>query len=228
MKALAGGSLAAILLAGGVLAAIAVSQGHSHPPIHTHTTPAIVTVVRSVTSPTAGSTSVPAVPPGQVATGTGGTGAGSISTPSRPPPGFTAFISTAFDTYYPSDWSVAYSERRITSYNETKFVSSTGSSFVRVDRSPGQTPDPAAKAGGLEAGEKGAPGYQEIHFRAITLNGQQAFEWTFKVPDSTSPEKVDYFRNVGSDGFAVLGGGTDFASAQRVALVIVGTLRPGQ
>lgn len=119
---------------------------------------------------------------------------------------------------------MAYRDRPIGDYRETKFVSPGGSSFVRIDRSPGRAMDPAVKARSLERLDRGAAGYRELRFDPITINGQIAFEWVFTSPDSTSPEKIDYFRNVGRDGFAILGGGHDFRTAQRAALVIAGTL----
>jgi len=69
----------------------------------------------------------------------------------------------------------------------------------------------------------GPDGQERLSFEPSTLDGRDAFEWTFRVGSS---RRIDIFLVVGSDGYAVLGQVSGFDSVIRTARCVAGSIQP--
>ncbi len=209
---------AAVLLIAGAAAAILLmrSSGASRPSgLAGRTVSAQLTTPPRRTAPTSPTAPQPS-DRGSTQTSTMG-----ANVPSSPSSTTSTYQADTYAVRRQSDWTVASDNQPTRGYFETEFRSPDGQSFVRIDHIPGETADPATKAGQVESATRSSAGYQRIAFETVSLAGRPGFEWIFKIRDSASPEKVDFFTNTGSDGYAILGGGPAFgpalSAARRVA-----------
>jgi hypothetical protein len=147
--------------------------------------------------------------------------------PAAPPDDTTVADTDTYttDTYsadYPSGWSVTEDDVDKGAYSETKIESPGGGATVLIDRTPGSPQDPQAQAEGVERDTATTPGYRRISFGTADLGGRPGFIWVFELP---SGRRVDFFTNAGGGRFAILGHGTDFATAESAARTVAETLR---
>jgi serine/threonine protein kinase len=155
--------------------------------------------------------------------------AATVTTPAPPaestPPAETGTATYTAGTYaadYPAGWAIVEDDVDKGAYTETKFQSPDGSAAVLIDRTPGSPLDPPLEAQGVEVDTARTPGYRRLVFHRTTLGGKPGFVWIFQLP---SGPRVDYFTNVGGGRFAVLGTGSDFATARVAARSVAASLR---
>ena len=143
-----------------------------------------------------------------------------------PPPetgsGFDTYTAGTYEADYPAGWEIVEDDVDKGAYTETKIQSPDGSAAVLIDRTPGSPLDPPLEAQGVEVDTARTPGYQRLVFHRTTLGGKPGFVWIFRLP---SGPRVDYFTNVGGGRFAVLGTGSDFATARAAARGVAASLR---
>jgi tRNA A-37 threonylcarbamoyl transferase component Bud32 len=195
---LAGALLGAIVLAGGLLAA-GVFSGNDEPKPKAKPKPATVTT--TTPSSNGGGKQIETTPASDVAT----------------------YTASSYTAEYPADWKVAEDDVLKTTYSRTKFVSPDKSQSVLIDHSPGADNPPAESATAVEAATSKTPGYTRLSFEATTINGADAFEWTFKIG---STRKIDIFLTAGGDGYAVLGEGADFEAVIGHARDVAASIQP--
>jgi hypothetical protein len=135
---------------------------------------------------------------------------------------YTGYSTVGYTAEYPADWRIGEDHVLKTTYSRTSFLADDGSE-VDIDHSPGQTTGPETSATKVEADTAKTPGYKRLSFESTTLNGRDAFEWTFQVG---SERKIDIFLTAGGDGFAVLGKGPDFQSVIGVTRHVAGSIQP--
>jgi hypothetical protein len=135
---------------------------------------------------------------------------------------YTSYTTDGYSAEYPADWRISEDNVLKTTYSRTSFVAPDGSE-VLIDHSPGQDAAPEASADKVEKETAKTAGYQRLSFESTTLNGQDAFEWTFQIG---SERKIDIFLTAGGDGFAVLGKGSDFESVIGIARHVAGSIQP--
>ncbi len=135
---------------------------------------------------------------------------------------YTGYTTDGYSAEYPADWSIGEDHVLKTTYSRTSFLADDGSE-VDIDHSPGQDTDPETSATQVESDTAKTAGYKRLSFESTTLNGRDAFEWTFQIG---SERKIDIFMTAGGDGFAVLGKGPDFQSVIGVARHVAGSIQP--
>jgi serine/threonine protein kinase len=134
---------------------------------------------------------------------------------------YTTYSTDGYRAEYPADWRLAEDHVLKTTYSRTRFVAPDGSE-VWIDHSPGQDADPDDSARKVEPETAKTSGYRRLSFESTTLNGRDAFEWTFQIG---SERRIDIFMTAGGHGFAVLGKGSDFASVIGVARHVAGSIQ---
>jgi serine/threonine-protein kinase len=145
--------------------------------------------------------------------------------PTTTPPGSSGTATYRAPTYaadYPAGWTIVSDNADKGAYAETKLQSPDGGAAVLIDRTPGSAQDPQLEAAGVESQTAKTPGYRRISFAPATLGGKAGWKWVFGLP---SGRRVDYFTNTGGGRFAVLGSGSDFATAERTAREVAVSLR---
>lgn len=129
--------------------------------------------------------------------GSGGSGSGVAA---------ASFSGREFSVEYPTGWRVVSDERNRGSYNDT-VIENPGDSLglIRVDVSPG-TPSTVRSSEEIEASLAAQPGYEQLAWRAATIDGQNALYWEFLVDENgVLLHKVDVFStSSGGNGFAIL------------------------
>jgi serine/threonine protein kinase len=139
-----------------------------------------------------------------------------------PPPESATYQGATYAADYPAGWTIVSDEDDKGAYTETKLQSPDGDATVVIDRTPGSPVDPETAARGVERETAKTPGYVRISFGATDLGGRDGFQWVFELP---SGRRVDFFTNAGGGRFAVLGHGSDYASAEVAARMVAESLR---
>jgi hypothetical protein len=137
---------------------------------------------------------------------------------------YTGYRTAAYTAEYPAGWQITEDNVLKTTYSRTAFEAPDGSASVLIDRSPGKTSSPQSNAETVESQTRATtPGYQRLSFEPTTLNGNDAFEWTFQ---EGSTRKIDIFLVAGGDGYAVLGKGSPFDSVIGMTRHVAGSITP--
>jgi hypothetical protein len=147
-----------------------------------------------------------------------------VGSPPRASPRLTRYRASGYSFAYPSGWRVSQGDQPVANYRETALESASGAAKVKVDYSPGEATDPAAKASQVETATSRTPGYRSISFGPTTVNGHAAFAWDFTVADA-DPRRADLFVRASSGDFALLAHGADFPRARAAARAIAASLR---
>ncbi|MEX2196224.1 MAG: protein kinase [Thermoleophilaceae bacterium] len=198
------GGAGAVVLAGGAALALALGSGDEDPEPGPAPGPETVTVERTTETETEAQTEADAAPTD-----------------------LTTHTAEGYTARYPAGWAVEIDDELQTTFRRSRFTSPGGDAFVSIDRSPGETTDPADKAAEVERALRGSPGYERISFEPVTIAGEPAFEWTFFTDDGgTRERRIDLFLNRGGDSYAVLGGGADFGLALPAARRVAGSIEP--
>lgn len=88
-------------------------------------------------------------------------------------------------------------------YVESKWVDGANpGDYALIDTSPGTGEAPEQEAEPVHRDLLREPGYEEIAYGPTRLGATPAWEWVFRV---SGDERVDYFFEHCSNGFAVLG-----------------------
>jgi hypothetical protein len=188
-----------MLVAGGIVAAVLTSAdkgGGTH-----------AATVLTVTAPRAASSS--------------GLGAGGSSTHHAPAPRAAVGTPTAAQTsplglalYHgaeisaeiPAGWSTVESEAHKTGYIESKWSNPADSNdTVLIDTSPATSLTLEQDAAPVHNDLLRASGYREITYGPGDLAGVASWIWVFRI---SGDQRVDYFFNRCSSGYAVLGSTT--------------------
>ncbi|MEA2411333.1 MAG: hypothetical protein QOC77_1894, partial [Thermoleophilaceae bacterium] len=141
----------------------------------------------------------------------------------QPQPSTTAtYLAPTYTADYPAGWAIVSDYADMGAYAETKMQSPDGAAALLIDRTPGSPQDPGLEAQGVETQTAKTPGYSRVAFAPVTLGGKAGWKWVFDLP---SGRRVDYFTNAGGGRFAVLGSGSDFATAQKAARGAAASLR---
>lgn len=138
-------------------------------------------------------------------------GSGSNSTATVPPTVPGQLTTAAFTAVLPHGWHANVTEQQLPGYRRTIVQSPTASVIVNIDRTPDFRGSTRAKMQSVEAAvERQTPGYHRLSMGPVRFAGGTVLIWAFSQPGS---ERVDVFRRVGTDLFAVLG----VSSSQRVS-----------
>jgi hypothetical protein len=146
-----------------------------------------------------------------------------VGSPPRTSAHLRRYRASGYSFAYPSGWRVSQGDQPVANYRETVLESANGAAKVKVDYSPGEAADPAAKASQVEAATSRTPGYRRISFAPTTVNGDAAFAWDFTVAD-TDPRRADLFVRASSGDFALLAHGAEFPRARSAARAIAASL----
>jgi hypothetical protein len=141
----------------------------------------------------------------------------------RTPANLSRYRASGYSFAYPSGWRVSQRDQPVANYRETALESASGAAKVKVDYTPGEAADPAAKASQVETATSRTPGYRRISFGPTTVNGQAAFAWDFTVADA-DPRRADLFVRASSGDFALLAHGAEFPRARAAARAIAASL----
>jgi serine/threonine protein kinase len=196
--------LAIVLVAAVAVTLAVVLTGKSSSPSPTTRTVIIQNPAQASAEPT-----TPATPP--------------PTTAPAPSPSSTAVYRTS--TYaldYPSGWTIVEDDAGKGAYREAKMQSPDGSAALLIDRASGAPLDPMVEAQGVEVDTAKTPGYRRVQWQAATIGGKVVWEWVFDLP---SGRRYDYFTNQHGGRFAVLGTGSDTATARRAARTVVASIR---
>lgn len=130
-------------------------------------------------------------------------------------PDSTTFDGALFSVSVPAGWAQEEDEESASdgSYIANAWVSPDGAEKLKIDASPGVSASAAESAVQIAASlrDAGAPVYSVRH--AVLRGGFVGSELTFRS-DSEPPLRVDFFFDVGADGYAVLGCAYDLETAR--------------
>jgi hypothetical protein len=110
------------------------------------------------------------------------------------------------------------------SYLENLWYSPTHESGLLIDESPGSSASPSTSAAKIAADLRQAN--EPIYYvrNDVTIGGVLGSELAFRA-NSARPERVDFFFNLGTSGFAVLGTASSQAEARALVHSVVPTIR---
>jgi serine/threonine-protein kinase len=133
-------------------------------------------------------------------------------------PSSSRILSGAFSLSPPAGWHLVETEAPRGPFLRTELFSADGSRELIIDRTPGESLTPAAKALSVEqATARTTPGYRRLAFYPQVVGGRRAFVWEFTQPGSA---RIDVFEHIGSSGFAVLGSAANLSQVAAVTLAV--------
>jgi hypothetical protein len=139
--------------------------------------------------------------------------------------GTTPFFGGLYTAAIPADWVQEEDEALASdgSYVENTWNSPAGDESLKIDESPGEPADPAESATGIgsDLSEAGEAVHSIRH--GVERGGVVGSELAFRA-SSGLPERVDFFFNIGNNGFAVLGSAYDQETARRLVGPLVSSL----
>jgi hypothetical protein len=144
------------------------------------------------------------------------------ATQPQPSSGPATYRTGTYALDYPAGWTVVEDNVDKGAYREAKMQSPDGGAAVLIDRAPGAPLDPMVEAQGVEVDTAKTTGYRRVKWDAATIGGKVVWEWVFDLP---SGRRYDYFTNQSGGRFAVLGTGSDSASARKAARLVVVSIR---
>ncbi|HEY6731078.1 MAG TPA: protein kinase [Solirubrobacterales bacterium] len=139
------------------------------------------------------------------------------------------FFGNYYNATIPAGWIQEEDEAWASdgSYIENTWVSPAEDEALKIDESPGDPADPAESAsliaGDLESA--GNPVYSVKH--DVIRGGMIGSEIAFNG-DSGPPERVDFFFNIGDNGFAVLGSSYDIETSRRLVSSLVASINANE
>ncbi len=142
------------------------------------------------------------------------------------PPRLSQYPGAAYTAEYPALWSVVEAERPIGPFFRTEFVSPDAQRSIIIDRIPGESLAPRAKALAVEGATARTPGYRLVALSSATLRGRPAEVWEFMLPDQPRGARVDIFEHLGGSGYAVLGEAPALADIRSVTQAVAASLVP--
>jgi serine/threonine-protein kinase len=136
------------------------------------------------------------------------------------------FEGSEYSATLPAGWEQQESEKRASdgSYIENTWTSPDGGEELLIDESPAKPADPArsmAKIGGYVR-EEGETVYAEES--EVERGGMLGSELDFHA-DSKPAERVDFFFDIGDDGFAVLASAGSLGAAQALVDPLVSSIQ---
>jgi hypothetical protein len=139
-------------------------------------------------------------------------------------PNANHFTGNGFTFSYPAGWQVVENERSLRAFIRTKVVSPDGQEVLIVDRVPGDTMTPEARAISVSQSTARTPGYVLLSLAPVTLGGRSAFTWSFQLTSEPLPERFDVFQRLGTSSYAVLAEGPAPTEVPRLALTVARSL----
>ncbi|MDQ6819225.1 MAG: serine/threonine protein kinase [Actinomycetota bacterium] len=152
-----------------------------------------------------------------------------LQTPAaHPPPApvFSQYRGAAFRAQYPVGWSLVEGERPIGPYFRTEFDSPDGRRRIVIDRTPGESLSPRAKALTVEGATSQSAGYRPVSLSSTTLRGRPAEVWEFMLAGQPRGARVDVFQDLNGSGYAVLGEAQSIADIKSVTQAVAASLLP--
>jgi serine/threonine-protein kinase len=119
-------------------------------------------------------------------------------------PAFEPFTGNLYTASVPKGWiPESIEEKNSGRYtSQWRDPSDSNTSILIDSQSSVETPDAVDSADSVRQQTSQTPGYKEISFGPTTLDGVDAAEWIFQLPDD---QRVDYFKVECGAGFAILG-----------------------
>jgi hypothetical protein len=138
----------------------------------------------------------------------------------------TTFYGSLYSVEIPAGWVQEEDEAPASdgSYVENTWINPDGSEALKIDESPGHPADPAESAAGIAAGLRSAGEAVYAVTDNVDYGGVIGSEIAFRN-DQGLPERIDFFFNLGGNGFAVLGSAYDLDTARALVGPVVSSLR---
>jgi hypothetical protein len=209
--------LVVLVAAGGAGAALALvaSGKSSHGGHRTHSANGTSTVITENEVQTASVAATKA----KVQTGSGGSatsakGSSGARAPEggTPTPNFESYEGPGYTAQIPSGWVSVENGVQKQGYQESKWQNPAAhEDYVLIDSSQQSAhssfhpESPAEEAAPVHRDLEKEAGYEELSYSTVELAGTPTQEWVFRVPGN---ERVDYFFQKCTGGFAVLGSTT--------------------
>ena len=197
------GAIAAFLLVSGVIVAVLLTNSEEGSGVHaatvlTVTAPQPASLSEAGDASKNNSTPTQGRPPGQAA----GAPPSRVTAPGAALP-LIPYGGNAISAEIPSGWTAIENEVHKPGYVESKWRNPSDSNdTILIGTSP-VTPDSLEEdAAPVHNALLRASGYQELSYGPGDLAGLQSWGWVFRI---SGDQRVDYFFNRCSSGFAVLG-----------------------
>jgi hypothetical protein len=109
-------------------------------------------------------------------------------------------------------------------YHRSVARSASGATVVDIDRTahPGQSLE--AHFESVQDAAAASPGYQLLSVVDGRVAGGATITWSFALPGQADPQRVDVFRSVGDDLYAVLGMSDSLAASRAAATTVAASL----
>jgi hypothetical protein len=114
-------------------------------------------------------------------------------------------VTAAFSATLPAGWRTVSVEVAMDGYRRTVVESPGAGTVANIDRTPNPGTSLGAHADSVETATARTPGYRRISVADGTVAGSPTITWSFSLAGQPDSERVDVFRSVGDDLFAVLG-----------------------
>jgi hypothetical protein len=139
----------------------------------------------------------------------------------------TPFYGSFYSASIPAGWIQEEDEAWASdgSYIENTWSSPSGDEGLKIDESPGESADPTVSASNIAADLRAAGETVYGVKHGIVRGGVLGSEIAFRA-SSGLPERVDFFFNLGDDGFAVLGSAYDIEIASQLVDPLVASIQP--
>jgi hypothetical protein len=141
----------------------------------------------------------------------------------------TRFHGGLYSVAVPAGWAQEEEEALASdgSYVENTWNSPAGDESLKIDESPGDPADPVESANGIgsDLSAAGETVYSVRH--GVEHGGVVGSELAFRANEGL-PERVDFFFNIGDNGFAVLGSAYDLEAARQLVGPVVASLEVGE
>ncbi|MGC1853375.1 MAG: hypothetical protein WA687_13145, partial [Solirubrobacterales bacterium] len=137
----------------------------------------------------------------------------------------TPFYGNLYTASIPAGWIQEEDEALASdgSYIENTWSSPAGDEGLKIDESPGDPADPAESATSIAADLRAADETVYSVRHGVVRGGVVGSEIAFRA-NSGLPERVDFFFNLGDNGFAVLGSAYDIETARRLVGPLVASI----
>jgi protein kinase-like protein len=148
--------------------------------------------------------------------------ASSVGSEARSP-----FFGNFYSASIPAGWIQEEDEAWASdgSYVENTWSSPSGDEGLKIDESPGEPASPAESATNIAADLRAAEEAVYTVKHGVVRGGVLGSEVAFRA-NSGLPERVDFFFNLGDNGFAVLGSAYDVDTARRLIGPLIASIQP--
>jgi hypothetical protein len=133
-------------------------------------------------------------------------------------------VAGSFSAQLPPGWRITARDVAMGSYHHSAAQSPSGDTEVDIDDSALPHQSLEAHFQSVETATAATPGYELLSLADGRVAGAATITWSFALPGQTNPQRVDVFRRVGDNLYAVLGMSDSLAASRTAATAVAASL----